>query len=177
MLSVSDSINPLKQHSASDTSSLARTRDLIFMCSTVQTRISATIIIRFLVPARNDGMGAIVVTLQKTFVHINKRRRRLLASKMQNIERTNECQARLNWRLKFLSFSFVLMFFCLNHVYTHERKTLCPRHVIPGCDQGPRLPELYNAGETHATITRFLVLARNDGLEANYKILPFCSFQ
>ena len=61
--SVSDSINPLKLHNAHDTSSLARTRDLIFMCYTVQTRISATIIIRFLVPARNDEVEATVTTL------------------------------------------------------------------------------------------------------------------
>ena len=61
--SVSDSINPLKLHSARDTSSLARIRDLIFMCYTVQTRISATIIIRFLVPARNDSVEAKVTTL------------------------------------------------------------------------------------------------------------------
>ena len=134
-------MHPQKQHSASDTSSLAVTRDLISIIAQCQREHLQTIIIRFLVLARNDGMRAIVVTLQKTFVHINKRSRRLLASKMQNIERTNECQARLNWRLNFLCFSFVLMFFCLNNVYTHERKTLCPRLVIPGCDQGPYLNE------------------------------------
>ena len=33
------------------------------MCYTVQTRISATIIIRFLVPARNDEVEATVTTL------------------------------------------------------------------------------------------------------------------
>ena len=56
-------MHPLKQHSARDTSSLTRIRDLIFMCYTVQTRISATIIIRFLVPARNDEVEATVTTL------------------------------------------------------------------------------------------------------------------
>ena len=62
-----------------------------------------------------------------------------MAPQVLDIEKTNECQARLNRRLKFLCFSFVLMFFCLNHVYTHERKTQCQRLVIPGCDQGPHI--------------------------------------
>ena len=56
-------MHPLKQHNVRDTSSLARTRDLIFMCSTLPARISATIIIRFLVPARNDEVEATVTTL------------------------------------------------------------------------------------------------------------------
>ena len=51
----------------------------------------------------------------------------------------------------FSMYSFVLMFFCLNKVYPRETAQ-CPRHVIPGQDQGSHLHELYNAGETHATI-------------------------
>ena len=117
-------MHPRILHSARDTSSLARIRDLISIIAQCQREHLQTIIIRFLVLARNDGMRAIVVTLQKTFVHINKRNRRLLASKMQNIESANECQARLNWRLKFLCFSFVLMFFCLKHAYIHEKSTV-----------------------------------------------------
>ena len=114
-----------KLHNASDTSSLARTRDLISIIAQCQREHLQTIIIRFLVLARNDGMGAIVVTLQKTFVHINKRSRRLLASKMQNIERTNECQACLNRRL---AFQCTLLFLCSSVLKRiHPRKTAqCP---------------------------------------------------
>ena len=95
-------------------------------------------ITRFLVLARNDSMGAIVVTLQKTFVHINKRSRRLLASKMQNIERTNECQTRLNRRL---AFQCTLLFFCSSVKTRHAptKTAQCPRYVIPGLDQGPHI--------------------------------------
>ena len=107
--SVSDSINPLKLHSARDRSSLARIRDLISIIAQCQREHLQTIIIRFLLLARNDGMRAIVVTLQKTFVHINKRSHRLLASKMQNIEMPDECQACLNRRP---AFQCNLLFFC-----------------------------------------------------------------
>ena len=49
-------------HSVRDALSLARTRDLIFMCCTVLTMIRATIIIRFLIPARNDCWETTVTT-------------------------------------------------------------------------------------------------------------------
>ena len=51
---------------------MARTRDLIFMCCTMQTRISATIIIRFLVLARNDDVEA--NSKYYTFVLVIKRK-------------------------------------------------------------------------------------------------------
>ena len=41
MFSISETCTHEKLHSARDTSSLAKTRDLIFMRCTVQTRISA----------------------------------------------------------------------------------------------------------------------------------------
>ncbi len=41
MFSISERMHLLKQHSARDTSSLAKTRDLIFMCCTLPARISA----------------------------------------------------------------------------------------------------------------------------------------
>ena len=127
-----------KLHSARDTSSLAVTRDLISIIAQCQREHLQTIIIRFLVLARNDSMGAIVVTLQKTFVHINKRSRRLLASKMQNIEKTDECQTCLNRRSAFLC---VLLFFCSSVKTRHAptKTAQCPRYVIPGRDQGPHI--------------------------------------
>ena len=54
-------------HSVRDASSQARTRNLIFMCCTVQTSVNTTIIIRFLVPAKNDCWGTTVTTLTYSF--------------------------------------------------------------------------------------------------------------
>ena len=61
-----------------------------------------------------------------------------MAPQVLDIEKTNECQTCLNRRS---AFQCNLLFFCSSVLKRmHPRKTAqCPRHVIPGKDQGPHI--------------------------------------
>ncbi len=162
--SVSDSINPLKLHSARDTSSLARIRDLISIIAQCQREHLQTIIIRFLVLARNDSMGAIVVTLQKTFVHINKRRRRLWHRRCQTLK----CQT--NVKLAWTDVCLFYVLFCSYVLLSKQGMHPLKQHNVRDTSSLARTRDLIFMCSTlpariSATIIiRFLVPARNDCL-------------
>ena len=61
-----------------------------------------------------------------------------MAPQVPDIEMPDECQARLNRRLSFLC---ALLFLCSSVKTRHAptKTAQCPRHVIPGKDQGPYL--------------------------------------
>ena len=144
MFSSSERMYPQKPHNARDASSLARTKGpyLHELHNAGEDTCKLPL---------KDSWSQPRMTTRKpttkyyTFVLFIKRRAVLYASVDAKHRKDKRMSNLLEHAFVFSMYSFVLMFFCLNKVYPRET-ALCPRHVIPGQDQGPYLHEMYNAG-------------------------------
>ena len=106
--------HPLNTTNARETSSLARTRDLILMKTPKPARHNTSPTIRFLVPARNDSLATSAIPYSTSVLIYKSRVDTFSIADAQHW--MNKCtSSSLERSFEYSMNSFVLMFFCLKN--------------------------------------------------------------